>query len=291
MNFAKIKDKDYIIPLYSHRQEKVYDKLPPDIYIPYIYQGMMGNTINYTPYKTKDDLVEFEEGVVKDIIMDVVSFFKEDSVKAYQQLKIGHKMGILIHGPHGVGKTCSVILAMRKLVEIHGTVCLNCTGMTLSGIQYFVQDIRDIQNTPIVIFMDEFDSALRHDGEEKYLTFLDGSHSFSDLIFIGCTNNIDKIPDRIKKRKSRIKHVYEIDKFPIGVYKAYIHTKLPDLSAEKLAEFAFRAEEHKLTIDELKHSVIDYCIEKVSIIKAITSNKNSVSKIESIDSEEEDDNA
>ena len=276
MNFAKIKDKGYIVPLYSHRQEAVYDKLPADIYTPFIHSGMMGNNINYTPYISKDNLVEFEEGVVKEIIGDVVDFFKEDTINAYKELQIGHKMGILIHGPHGVGKTCSVILAMKKLVQIHGCICLNCTGISLKAIQYFIQDIREIQNTPIVIFMDEYDSALRFEGEECYLTFLDGSDSYSDLIFIACTNNIDKIPDRIKGRKSRIKHVYPIDRFPIGVYKSYIQKKLPSLDLAKLAEFAFLAEEEKLTIDELKHAVIDYRVERVSIKKAIRSNKTSI---------------
>jgi hypothetical protein len=46
--------------------------------------------------------------------------------------------------------------------------------------------------------------------EESFLPFLDGNDSVEDLIFIGCTNYINKIPDRIKNRKSRIKECFSI---------------------------------------------------------------------------------
>lgn len=162
---------------------------------------------------------------------------------------------------------------MEKLVADRNAICLDCTGHDPNFIIGRIKDLREIQDNPIVIFVDEIDYTLRRD-EYEWLPFLDGSSSFNNVIIVGCTNNIELIPERIKDRKSRIKHLIEIKAFPIEVYREYIKDKLGDrITKDQTEQFAFMAEEVGLTIDDLKHAVIDFYIEGTPIDKAINKAK------------------
>lgn len=242
--------------------------LEPGSYMLTSRQMGFSNIPLFIPTTEQDKLVNFKTGKVTETITLVDNFLAEKTVKAYQELKIMHKLGIIMYGPPGTGKTCTATLIMRSLIEKYKVIALNCTGSTISWIKEAIKLIRRIQDSPIVLFVDEIDNSF--DAEEnRWLTFLDGSESFNNIIILGCTNNLEEIPSRIKHRKSRIKHLVEIKSFPIEVYKEFIVDKVPAMSKEDLAEFSFKAEEKSLTLDQLKHAIVDHIIDGVTIQKAI----------------------
>jgi len=117
---------------------------------------------------------------------------------------------------------------------------------------------------PIVIFVDEFDESI--DGEEaRWLIMLDGTDSIDKCIFIGCTNNIQDIPPRIKDRKSRIKHTFEVKHLPASVYRDFITKKCPFLEKEVVDKMVYLAVENGLVLDEVKHALLDHCVDGTSI--------------------------
>lgn len=244
-------------------------KLEPNIYILSSKQIGFTNIPLFIPNQEQDKLVNFASGQVNETIKLVDNFLSEKTINTYKDLKIMHKIDIMLHSPPGTGKTCTATLIMRNLVSKYNALAINCTGTNLNFIKDVLKMLRRIQDSPIILFVDEIDNSFDVE-EHKWLTFLDGSDSLNNIIILGCTNNIDEIPDRIKNRKSRIKHLIEIKSFPIEVYKEFINDKLPNLNIEELSEFAFKSEEKALTLDQLKHAIIDHVLEEISIDEAIT---------------------
>lgn len=268
-NYKKVIGREHIILKPDEEYEAAYETLSPSIYRYWISGSMMtGYYPVFEQLKQGDRLVNFSTGIVSSVLNETNSFLSDRTMETYRELKVTHKMGLLFYGKQGTGKTSTCMLIMKNLVDRYGALCLDCTGKGLGDILSIISQIRRYQNNPLVIFIDEFDHALSGN-EEGYLTFLDGTDSVNNLIVIGCTNYIDKIPDRVKERKSRIKHMYNIDSLPLEIYKEYLTDRVPKMDASELAQFAYLASEKGLTIDQLKHALIDYKIENIQIEKAI----------------------
>ena len=273
--FAKLAIDNVFIPYEDKSYTSFHDQLPPDIYKLEIKESIFGRMPYFKVIKQDEKLVRFKNGVVKHIINTADNFFNPDTIDKYKTLDVPHKMGLILYGPPGTGKTCTATLIMKELVEKYDAICLNYTGVTLYNLKSAINTIRLSQKNPIVIFYDEIDAAFNAQ-ELDYLTFLDGESQFNNLIVLGCTNKIGNIPDRIINRKSRIKHCIEITSFPIAVYEDYVKKKMPLLDNEIVAKIAFKAEEACLTIDQLKHVLIDFYVDGTEIEPAIENVKKTI---------------
>ena len=79
---------------------------------------------------------------------------------------------------------------------------------------------------PILCIIEDIDLIIEKYGEESFLNFLDGLNSITNVVYVATTNNIEKIPDRIKDRPSRFDKKYEIKKPNDEDRKLYFETKL-----------------------------------------------------------------
>lgn len=293
-NYRKVKGKNEIILQPEEIYEESYEVLEPEVYKLWDAGNMFTGMIPmFEIIREKDKLVKFKSGVVQEVVAITNKFLGKDSREVYKELKITHKMGMLFYGKQGTGKTSTCMLIMKELSDTHKAICLDCTGKTLRFVRECIRRIREIQKNPIVVFVDEFESSIRGE-EEQYLTFLDGNDSIDNLIFIGCTNYLEKIPDRIKKRKSRIKYLRDINSLPIGVYREYLSNKIPSMNIDLVAKFSYLASEKGLTIDQFKHALIDYKLEDISMEKAVkaASKFNDNGKYDDAEEDEtEDDNS
>lgn len=267
-NYVRIKDKKGFI---FHKQDAIVEQvvtLVPGLYKIYDSGGMFQKIFTFDPIELKDSLIKFKSGAIGTIMEKTDNFFSTKTTRAYMDMGIAQKMGILLYGPAGTGKTCTAQLIMLEIVRKYNAICLDATGQSIHLIKEFTEKVRSVQDNPIIVFVDEAERVLRGE-EDEYITFLDGTDSVSNFIFLGCTNFINRVPKRIRERRSRMKYVVEIKSLPLEVYREYINSKLPSISTKTLEKFAYLAMDGGLTIDELKHAVIDYHIEGVSIEEAI----------------------
>lgn len=256
-----------IIPYQIKDGEKL-TVIEPGVYeMDMVAMGMMSYTLGLNKLNSIEKLISFEGSIVEEAVKTASKFLSDESVQAYKELALCHKLGLLLEGPHGTGKTCTALLIMKKLAEKHNAICIDCTKFQLNDLRAMVKQIREHQSNPILAFVDEFESRMYE--EYKWLTFLDGVDSVEGFIFVGCTNYMSKISKRLVDRKSRIKRVFHIDGLPDAVYKKYIAEKLPHLDKIKLEEFAYLAVENKLVIDQVKNAVIDFKLEGYTIKKCI----------------------
>lgn len=272
MSFQKIKGKDDIVLYKAQMFDKVYEQLPAGIYQLTDAGGMFEEVPYFKPIASNESLVNFNNGVLSEFISEVDLFFSEKTISAYKEMQIAHKTGYILYGKPGTGKTCMCLLAMKILVEKYNAVCIDATKVKLDFVKKVLTQVREIQNSPIVLFFDECDEDLTKN-EGSFLPFLDGNESISGLIFLGCTNYINKISERIKNRKSRIKKCFEIKHLPQEVFNQYIKSKLPNLSSKISSEFCYKACESELTIDQFKNALIDFRLHDNTIDDAISSSK------------------
>lgn len=286
--FNYIRVKDRIVNQESKMFDATYLKLEPAIYeVNLIKQGLFDSgTLSYIPVQDNKDLVRFSSGIIHNICTKVDSFLNKDTKEKYAKYNLAHKLGIILYGLAGTGKTSCAYLLFKQLVENHNAICLVAGSWNISYMIRNIKSIRQYQDNPIVIFFDEIDDHINN-SETDWLTFLDGSDSIENVIVLGCTNYLSKIPERIKNRPSRIKLLYEIDRFPDAVYEEYIKAKISDITTEKLKEIVYKVGEAKFTIDQVKHVLIDHFIDSISIDDAIQSTQ--LIKSTSITSEENDD--
>lgn len=272
LNFQKIKGENAIVLMKAQMFDKMYEQLPAGVYQLSDVGGMFERIPCFKPIVNQESLIQFNNGVLAEFISEVDFFYSEKTVSAYAEMQLTHKTGYILYGAPGTGKTCMCFLAMKMLAEKYQAICVDATKTALPFIKGVIQQIREIQKNPIILFFDECDESLKQ-YESGFLPFLDGNESVSGLVFLGCTNYIDKIPERIKDRKSRIKKCFEIKSLPQEVFRQYITNKLPLLETKISAEFSYKACDSGLTIDQFKNALIDYKLNDSSIDDAIKSAK------------------
>lgn len=255
-NYIKYKNKDETILRPLDQVEKTFEQLPAGFYKVKDAGGMFDFIPAFQLVHYQDNLIHFKEGVVNTICDDITTVFKPEIKSKYEEMGLNCKTSTLFFGKHGTGKTSTCHLIIREMVEKNDVIALDMTGKTLQFINRILQEIRKVQNNIIIVFCDEADNSFR-ENEEGWLTLLDGVDSISDFVFLGTTNFLDKIPLRIRNRRSRIRHCIEIKSLPIGVYKQYAEEKCNGWDTGKYYEVAFEAEARGLTIDEFKHALID----------------------------------
>lgn len=184
--------------------------LPPDCYDIYVDQRC---TYVIPALKPAGLLLELPEMRSDDIIKLVERFW--DSEKDYKEgneFVIGgaaYKSGIMIYGPPGSGKSCSIKIVSKKLVERGGTV-FYASGHP-GTVNAFLADFSRVeQNRKCIVIFEDIDSLIQMYGESSYLEMLDSAKTINNVLFIATTNYPDRLDPRIYNRPGRFSHVVKI---------------------------------------------------------------------------------
>lgn len=206
----------------------------------------------HSPYQSKE---------IDTILSVVEGFFKEDIMKKINQLGFIHKLGILLFGKQGTGKTSLIHYIADKLVENNNAIVFFCNNSnTLASAIVLSAGIREIQDNPIIFIADEFERYAK-DSESEMKNFLDGNKSVNNTLFLAATNYIEKIPETLKKRPSRFKIVQEIK----GISDKQIIADIIKGVSDKIDPSLFTNQEivsivqdiDDITLDEIKHICLD----------------------------------
>lgn len=146
------------------------------------------------------------DGVMADVLREVGSFW--DARDAYAGLGISYKRGLLLHGPTGAGKSATVREVSRRAIARGGVVSVT------SGLYDLKQCLplfamHESERLLVVVLED----VERHcDGgsiESILLEVTDGELRVPEgTLFIATTNNLEKMPVRLRDRRSRFDRLF-----------------------------------------------------------------------------------
>lgn len=158
-------------------------------------------------------LLELPEMRSEHVISIVENFWNsEKDYKEGNEFVIGgaaYKAGIMIYGPPGSGKSCTIKIVSNKLVERGGTVFYSSgnPGMTVA----FLAEFSKIEkNRKCIVILEDIDSLIAQHGESNYLEMLDSAKTIDNVLFIATTNYPDRLDPRIYNRPGRFSHVVKI---------------------------------------------------------------------------------
>jgi Cdc6-like AAA superfamily ATPase len=158
-------------------------------------------------------LLELPEMRSEEIIRLSDTFWNsEKDYKEGNEFVIGgaaFKSGIMVYGPPGSGKSCTLKLVSNKLVDRGGIVFYASTHP--ANVTGFLNDFARIENErKSIIILEDFDSLIKNYGDSAYLAMLDSPSSIDNVLFIATTNYPERLDPRIYNRPGRFSHVVKI---------------------------------------------------------------------------------
>jgi len=237
-----------------HGIEPAIPHLPAGIWEPFSNQ----NGVFVKPVTFPDDTVVMDNSpAIETFLRDSEIFWANRDW--YEQAGLAYKRGYLLHGVPGTGKTVLIRSLASRLVASGAIVLI---GDELDVLGIVIESIHKTDPTcRIIVLFDDIDALIRH-SEHELLSIMDGVNNNSDgVIWLGTTNYLEKIPDRLKNRPSRFDRVLEIGPPSDGTRYRYIESVLHGLSLpEGLTMDLLVQKATKLTFAQLKELVLGVCL-------------------------------
>lgn len=183
---------------------KTKKKLTPGVY-EIKSSPSIGLYFQKVPVKT-EGLIRFPETNSDKVVDEITKFWTKEEV--FRNYGLTYKRGILLWGPPGSGKSCTLQIIMSDVIKRDGVVIqFGDPGLFLEGMRI----LRDIQqDTPIVVMMEDIDSILDIYSESQVLNILDGVNEVDRVVFLATTNYPGKLGGRIVNRPSRFDKRFKI---------------------------------------------------------------------------------
>ena len=158
------------------------------------------------PIRT-EGLIQFPDSNSDAVVSEIAKFWEREDV--FTKYELIYKRGILLWGPPGSGKSCTLQLIIDDVVKRGGIVIrFDDPELFLDG----MRALRKIQpDTPVVVMMEDIDSIIEVTSESEVLNILDGVNEVYKVVFLATTNYPDRLGGRIVNRPSRFDKRFKID--------------------------------------------------------------------------------
>lgn len=153
-----------------------------------------------------ESLLKFPDSNSDKVISEIEKFWAREDLFVHYGL--AYKRGIILWGPPGTGKSCTIQLVCKDVIDRGGVVIkFGVPDLFKEGIRYF----REIQSeTPCVVLMEDIDSTLEMYNESEVLNILDGVDECTKTVFLATTNYPADLGERIMNRPSRFDKRFKI---------------------------------------------------------------------------------
>jgi hypothetical protein len=178
--------------------------LPPGVY-EIDSSPNIGLYFEKIPVKT-EGLLRFPDTNSNKVVEEIQRFWTLEA--SFKQYGLAYKRGILLWGPPGSGKSCTLQLIMADVIKRGGIVVkFDDPYLFIDGIRV----LRQVQpHTPVVVMLEDIDSILKMYNESEVLNILDGVNETERMVFLATTNYPEELGHRIINRPSRFDKRFKI---------------------------------------------------------------------------------
>jgi AAA+ superfamily predicted ATPase len=206
---------------------KSIDTIPSGLYS-MTYTDNNGFGLSKMEYKS-EEFFHLPSLPHKQIVADLQAFW--DNKQKFIDYNLNPKRGIILHGDPGCGKTSLIYLVVEEIKKRDGISIYFDIPQNWIEIAKLVRKVE--KDRPILCIIEDIDLVIAKHGEEPFLNFLDGLNSITNVVYVATTNNLERIPDRIKDRPSRFDKQYVIKKPNDADRLLYFQTKLIESDIKK----------------------------------------------------------
>ena len=199
-----------------------------------------------------DKLLILPDTTTEEIVEGIEKFWEKKDT--FDELGFLWKRGILLYGPPGGGKTSTLQLISKKIIDKGGiSVFVKDPKMTAEGLEV----LRRIEpNRPIVVLLEDIDSITEKHSEHDVLAMLDGELQINNVVFIATTNYPETLEDRIINRPSRFDVVRQIGMPSAEARRQYLTTMSKRLREDEEELERWIAASNEYSIAHLKEMII-----------------------------------
>jgi len=217
---------------------------------------IVNRMLTFVPRKiVTDRLIRLPDSKSDEVIQRIQKFWTlKEQFKNGNEFANGgylHKIGILLWGPAGSGKSCTIKFIIKDIIEKDGIVILgdNDPSVIKEGLRAF----RSIEpNRPTVVIFEDFDELINKYSESGYLSLLDGEDSIDNALFIATTNYPSKLDPRLYNRPGRFSDVIKIGMPNAAARKIYLESQIKNTEEiEKIVKLT-----EGFSIDHLKALIL-----------------------------------
>lgn len=146
-----------------------------------------------------DNIVELPETANVKVLEGMKKFWS--SKDNYDRFGLIYKRGVMLWGPPGSGKSVTINLLMKELINAGGIVLL-CGHPDY--MEVMLQRIRQMEaDRPIIVVLEDVDEIIDKHGEHSILSMLDGENQIANVVYLATTNYPERLGARIVNRPSR----------------------------------------------------------------------------------------
>lgn len=157
------------------------------------------------PFTVREDKLIDLDNSYSEIKSDVETFL--ENKQYYLDSSLFYKLGLLMYGSAGQGKTARIRTLIKDIFSDKGIVIFVNNKLPTNG---FLNSIKDSLKDSLKIFIFEELAANVDDRSiENLLAFLDGELSCENAIIIGITNYPERLPANVAARPGRFDRLYE----------------------------------------------------------------------------------
>lgn len=240
-------------------------------------QTTAGMALQKMPIAT-DDILTLPDSQSIKVVEEITNF--KSKAKEFKKRGLLHKRGIMLWGPPGGGKTCTIQLILKLLIEQYQGVALYIEDPRHASeclrLIRFVEPKRQI-----VAIMEDLDTLVEHYGEAEFLAILDGESQVDNIVYVATTNYPERLDKRFVDRPSRFDTISWVGMPTAPAREMYLRSKEKEWDINELQQIIDAT--HNYSIAHLREILIlikclgyktDDAIKRVISMKVKPSSEN-----------------